>query len=77
MSDRVAPEGHMFVCTACGKTSTTRYGIDGERSRGWDESCMLNAVLCRPCTPEEESDTGCKWWFVADDADSDSGGDAA
>ena len=41
--DRTAKEGHLFVCCACGKISETRYGIDGKRSRGWDESCMLNA----------------------------------
>ncbi len=39
-----APEGQVYVCGACGKTSTTRYGLDAKN--GWDESCMLNAVLC-------------------------------
>jgi len=40
-----APEGTVFVCGACGKTSRNLYG---ERTGlgGWDESCMLNAVLC-------------------------------
>lgn len=47
-----APEGQIYVCGACGKTSQTRSGAtanglaDVEKSRGWDESCMLNAVLC-------------------------------
>ncbi len=42
----------LFVCCACGKTSTTRYGYreiagglkyENTASPGWDESCMLNA----------------------------------
>jgi hypothetical protein len=48
---------HVWVCQACGKTSRTKYGFldNGERSfedgtpvsdPGWDESCMLHAVLC-------------------------------
>lgn len=45
-TDRIAPEGAIWVCGACGKTAKDRYGIEGEKSRGWDESCMLNAVLC-------------------------------
>jgi len=40
---QIAPEGQVFVCGACGKTSNDRYG---DPSSGWDESCMLNAVLC-------------------------------
>lgn len=38
----VAPQGTIYVCGACGKTARDIY--DGPR--GWDESCMLNAVLC-------------------------------
>jgi hypothetical protein len=38
---------HLYVCCACGKTSTTRFGFDDSNkstaSPGWDESCMLNA----------------------------------
>ncbi len=45
--DRHAPNGTIWVCQACGKTAQDRYGIEGEHSHGWDESCMLNAVLCR------------------------------
>jgi hypothetical protein len=41
------------VCAACGKTAKDRYGIEGEHSFGWDESCALNAVLCH----EEKSMT--------------------
>lgn len=44
--DRMAPPGTIWVCGACGKTAEDRYGIEGEKSRGWDESCMMNAVLC-------------------------------
>jgi hypothetical protein len=61
MSNHIAPEGQIYVCGACGKTSRTRYGFfsdgtargadfmpDGSRvsERGWDESCMMHAVLC-------------------------------
>lgn len=42
MSENIAPEGKIWVCAACGRTTKDKYG--GER--GWDESCMLNAVLC-------------------------------
>jgi hypothetical protein len=54
MSDRTAPDGTRFVCACCGKTSSTRYGFDGTADAGWNESCMMHAVLCRstasPCT---------------------------
>jgi hypothetical protein len=44
-----ADDDHLYVCCACGKTSTTAYGFDDENkstaSPGWDESCMLNARL--------------------------------
>jgi hypothetical protein len=45
-NDRFAPEGTVWVCGACGKTHKDRYGIEGKGSRSWDESCMLNAILC-------------------------------
>jgi transposase len=41
--ERFAREGTIWVCAACGKTAKDRYG-DGTSS--WDESCMLNSVLC-------------------------------
>ncbi len=44
MANEEAPEGQVYVCTACGKRSKDRYGgkaID----RGWDVSCAMNAVL--------------------------------
>jgi hypothetical protein len=45
-----APDNMVWVCGACGKTSRTRYGFDKQNKnvcdRGWDASCMCNAVLC-------------------------------
>lgn len=46
-----APEGQVWICGACGKRSRTRYGFDADEKPttldwGWDESCMLHAVLC-------------------------------
>jgi hypothetical protein len=43
--NQVAPDGQVFVCMACGKMSKDRYGMQ-RISSGWDESCMLNAILC-------------------------------
>ena len=40
---RMAPEGTIYVCAACGKTSRDCYGDPGT---SWDESCSLNSVLC-------------------------------
>lgn len=41
--------GKIWVCGACGKRSRSRAGFRGVRGmaidRGWDASCMLNAVL--------------------------------
>jgi hypothetical protein len=51
MANTKAPEGQIWVCCACGKTSEWKYGFDNNnkdcvKSHGWDESCMLNSVLC-------------------------------
>ncbi len=48
----LAPEGTVWVCSACGKRARSRYGFDAEGKRtqidpGWDEACMLKAVLCK------------------------------
>ena len=43
--DKVAPDGQLYVCGACGKTSKDLFG-NQKISYGWDESCTLNAVLC-------------------------------
>ena len=45
IGNKVAPEGQVYVCGACGKQSRDLYGFQ-KISSGWDESCMLNAVLC-------------------------------
>ncbi len=46
----MAPEGQVWICGACGKTSPTRYGFDDANKNvgqpGWDASCMMNSVLC-------------------------------
>lgn len=57
IGNRPARKGYLFVCGACGKTSTWRYGFASfgpfnllnpetpvVTSSGWDESCMLNAA---------------------------------
>lgn len=44
-SERFATAGSLWVCLACGKTAEDRFGIEGKHSKGWDESCMLNAQL--------------------------------
>jgi hypothetical protein len=41
-----APEGTIYVCAACGKTSLTQ-APTSESTMGWDESCMLNCVLVK------------------------------
>lgn len=39
-----APEGTIWVCAACGKTSSNR--VKGRNGEMWNESCFLHAVLC-------------------------------
>ena len=41
--DRIAPDGKIWVCMACGKTSHDLYG-DPE-NKWWDASCVLNSSL--------------------------------
>jgi len=45
MPNEIAPEGSIWVCHACGKTSQDHYGMEGKHSPGWDESCMLSSGL--------------------------------
>lgn len=45
--NRMAPADGIWVCRACGKTAVDRYGMIGPYTYGWDESCALNAVLCK------------------------------
>ncbi len=40
---RIAPDGAIWVCRACGKTGRDLYGDPGT---SWDESCAMNAILC-------------------------------
>lgn len=47
----LAPAGQVWVCGACGKRARSQFGFDAagkstKLDRGWDESCMLNSVLC-------------------------------
>lgn len=44
--NRLAPEGCVYVCAACGKRSEDLYG-EFKADVFWDESCMINAVLAR------------------------------
>lgn len=43
--NKIAPEGQIYVCCMCGKKSKDMYG-DLKIDKGWDASCMMNAVLC-------------------------------
>ena len=46
--DRYAGQGQVWVCMACGKMADhDRYGMEGATSPGWDESCVMNSVLCK------------------------------
>lgn len=54
--ERRAPPGAIWVCGACGKTAEDQYGIIGDHSRGWDESCMLNAVLVKENSIKRQGD---------------------
>jgi hypothetical protein len=62
--DRFAPEGAVWVCGACGKTAKDRYGMEGEQSPGWDESCMLNSTLCH--SERHIGEKGLLQWFAFD-----------
>lgn len=42
--NEVAGEDKLFVCLQCGKWSKTLSGNTKHVSRGWDESCIMNAV---------------------------------
>jgi len=64
-SDRFAPDGAIWVCGACGKTHKDQYGLEGEGSRSWDESCALNAVLCHE-RKHVNSRGEIVWWAFSD-----------
>ncbi len=67
--DRFAKPGTVWVCAACGKTSTDLYGMEGKHSRGWDESCMLHAVLCHD--DQRLDDLGRARWLPVGEAASE------
>lgn len=64
MANKFAPAGAVYVCACCGKTSSNLYG---EGARGWDESCMLNAVLCHDKQKLDENGN-LLWWPYKDPA---------
>jgi hypothetical protein len=41
MAEHLAPDGKIWKCLACGKTTKNKY----ENENGWDEACVLNCVL--------------------------------
>lgn len=43
--NKVAPEGQVYVCGACGKRSKDRYGYQ-KIDQWWDESCVIYSFLC-------------------------------
>ena len=49
MGNELAGPGQIFVCSCCGKRSKDRYGHQAISS-GWDESCVMHAVLCSEST---------------------------
>jgi len=49
MGNKIVGEGEVFVCSTCGKRSRDLYG-EQAIDPGWDESCILNAVLCDEST---------------------------
>lgn len=42
--DAPAPPGTIWVCPHCGKTAAVRWKFTA--GSFWDESCMVNAILC-------------------------------
>lgn len=47
-----APEGQIYVCPVCGRTSPTR-APGAQSDEGWDTSCAVNAILCEAKQPAE------------------------
>ena len=52
--NRKAPDGYVWACVHCGKTSEWAYGFDDKGSNaaaktmpGWDSSCASNAALVK------------------------------
>lgn len=61
----LAPEGHVWVCAACGKVASDC--IKGGLSSGWDESCFLHAHLVAEADIQER-DRGGRVRKIKDDA---------
>jgi hypothetical protein len=55
---KFAPDGYLFVCLACGKTSPDLYGSSEQTMPGWDVSCALNAQLAAEKTLLRDPTTG-------------------
>lgn len=55
--NQIAPEGKVWMCGACRKKSRDLYGNQA-LDYGWDESCVLNAVLVDCETDDEEKERG-------------------
>ncbi|MHC4643919.1 MAG: hypothetical protein ACYTBJ_00355 [Planctomycetota bacterium] len=43
--DEPAPDGQIWICTACGRRSKSLLGGEHAIDGGWDESCMMHAAL--------------------------------
>lgn len=54
-----------WVCTACGKWSEDRLGHSQHRTHGWDVSCYMHAVWCRPATAKEAAAKDVRWIHLA------------
>jgi len=65
----VKPSDPRYVCGACGRQSLTREPGDGSED-GWDESCMLKAVWCRPTTSEDGLDPDILWYALEEPKES-------
>lgn len=57
MENEIAPEGAVYVCSACGKRSKDLYGQQ-KIDHWWDESCILHAVLCKEDSLVFNTETG-------------------
>jgi hypothetical protein len=48
---RRPPDGMTWRCRACGKWADDRHGMIGEKSRGWDVICAMNAEAVTDLPP--------------------------
>lgn len=54
----IAPQGSIWACTACGKTSDHQYGEGEKTMHGWDVSCSMHAVLIKDDESLKRGDDG-------------------